>query len=218
MTLSFDALQVLKQLGKVCITPSGLRRHGFGRSTALPFMPIAALWATTTAWWPRPLHTHASSQGLCSASRALARPTNCLPRGWAQAPRLACTAVLCAAAQGAGAQTAGARDLWFTLHGDPQEPHKNLIEVRPEPVGIDQRVMLDLRVSRDQMRTSFRGQKYRSYYAKAVVNCSNAKAWYLWLSYYAQPRWAGTWWAGKSTPKARPPFCSRMCQASPTCA
>lgn len=82
-------------------------------------------------------------------------------------------------------------DLWLTLHGDPQEPDKNLIEVRPEPIGLDQRVVLDLRVSRDQVRTSFRGLKYRSYYAKAVINCTSQTAWYLWLQYHAQPGWAG---------------------------
>lgn len=102
-----------------------------------------------------------------------------------------CAVWLCVAALGGVAPSDSSSDLWFTLSGDPQEIGKNLVEVRPEPVGLDQRVMLDLRVSRDQVRTSFRGQKYRSYYAKAVINCSSQKAWYLWLSYYAQPQWKG---------------------------
>lgn len=89
------------------------------------------------------------------------------------------------------AQPAKDADLWLTVHGDPNDRASNLVEVRPEPTGLDQRVVLDLRVSRDRERTSFRGQKYRSYYAKAVVNCSTQKAWYLWLSYYAEPSWSG---------------------------
>ncbi len=89
------------------------------------------------------------------------------------------------------AQSSNAADLWLTLHGDPNDRANDLVEVRPEPTGLDQRVVLDLRVSRDRMRTSFRGQKYRSYYAKAVVNCSTQKAWYLWLNYYGEPVWAG---------------------------
>lgn len=89
------------------------------------------------------------------------------------------------------AQPAKDPDLWLTVHGDPNDRAGNLVEVRPEPTGLDQRVVLDLRVSRDRVRTSFRGQKYRSYYAKAVVNCSTQKAWYLWLSYYGEPSWAG---------------------------
>ena len=100
-----------------------------------------------------------------------------------------CAVVLCVAAAAGGQQAAG--DGWFTLTGDRAETRKNLIEILPEPLGVDQRVLLDLRVSRDQERTSFRGQKYRSYYAKVVVDCTARRAWYLHLSYYAQPTWAG---------------------------
>ena len=98
---------------------------------------------------------------------------------------------LAAASSPVNAQSANDPDLWLTLHGDPNDPTTDLVEVRPEPTGLDQRVVLDLRVSRDRGRTSFRGQKYRSYYAKAVVNCSTRKAWYLWLSYFAEPSWSG---------------------------
>ena len=100
-----------------------------------------------------------------------------------------CAVVLCVAAAAGGQQATA--DGWFTLTGDRDETRKNLIEILPEPIGVDQRVLLDLRVSRDRERTSFRGQKYRSYYAKAVVDCTARRAWYLQLSYYAQPRWAG---------------------------
>ena len=80
---------------------------------------------------------------------------------------------------------------WFTLLDEADQTPGNVIQVRPEPVSIDDRVMLQLRVSRDAQRTSFRGQIYRSYEAKVVINCSSQKAWYLWLSYYPTPRWAG---------------------------
>ena len=111
-----------------------------------------------------------------------------------RAATVACiaTIALSAAAMAAEAtQPPTAGDVWLTLHGDRQEPNKNLIEVRPEPVGQDQRVVMDVRVSRAQERTSFRGQKYRSYYARAVINCDTHKAWYRWLNYHAQPQWAG---------------------------
>ena len=88
-----------------------------------------------------------------------------------------CAVVLCVAAAAGGQQAAA--DGWFTLTGDRAETSKNLIEILPEPIGVDQRVLLDLRVSRDRERTSFRGQKYRSYYAKAVVDCTARRAWYL---------------------------------------
>lgn len=51
--------------------------------------------------------------------------------------------------------------------------------------------MLDLRVSRNEIRTSFKGLKYRSYYAKVIVNCESRNAWYLWLSYFDLPLWKG---------------------------
>lgn len=88
-------------------------------------------------------------------------------------------------------QTESAADLWLTLYGDPQDERKNLVQVRPEPTGFDQGVLLELRVSRDRPRTSFKGQRYRSYYAKAIVNCSSNRAWYLRLNYYAAPLWTG---------------------------
>lgn len=100
-----------------------------------------------------------------------------------------CAVVVCIAAAAGGQQVA--TDGWFTLTGDPREAGKNLIQILPEPIGIDQKVMLDLRVSRDQQRTSFGGHKYRSYYAKAVVDCPAKRAWYLRLVYYAQPSWGG---------------------------
>lgn len=100
-----------------------------------------------------------------------------------------CAVVLCVAAAAGGQQVA--TDGWFTLAGDRLEPSKNLIEILPEPIGMDQRVLLDLRVSRDRERTSFGGRKYRSYYAKVVVDCPARRAWYLRLSYYAQPIWTG---------------------------
>ena len=100
-----------------------------------------------------------------------------------------CAVVVCVAAAAGAPQVA--TDGWFTLTGDRQDTSKNLIEILPEPIGIDQRVLLDLRVSRDQQRTSFRGQKYRSYYAKVVVDCPAQRAWYSRLSYYAQPIWTG---------------------------
>ena len=99
-----------------------------------------------------------------------------------------CATLLCLAA---ASPAAPAGEVWFTLHGDPGELGGNLIQVRPEPVGVDQRVLLDLRVSRDRTRTSFNGQRYRSYYAKVAVHCATRTAWYLALSYYGLPHWQG---------------------------
>ena len=100
-----------------------------------------------------------------------------------------CAVVVCIAS--ASAAGVPAPDSWLTLTGDPQESRRNLVEILADPIGLDQRVALRLRVSRDRERTSWRGQKYRSYYGKVVVNCDEKRAWYLDLSYYAQPLWGG---------------------------
>lgn len=86
---------------------------------------------------------------------------------------------------------AASAEPWFTVLGDPAEKNGELIEVLPAPTSLGERVLLDLRVSRSHQRTSFRGQKYRSYEAKISVDCTAQKAWYLWLSYHAEPQWQG---------------------------
>ncbi|MFY3386701.1 surface-adhesin E family protein [Paracidovorax sp. MALMAid1276] len=93
--------------------------------------------------------------------------------------------------QTASVQVAAPPPQWFTLTGDRDDTRQNLIEILPLPVEVGERVLLDLRVSRDQMRTSFLGKKYRSYYAKVVVDCATRRAWYLELTYFALPLWVG---------------------------
>jgi hypothetical protein len=104
---------------------------------------------------------------------------------------MVCSLVFCAALLASTGGTVDQADPWFTLVGDRLEPQGDLIEVRPEPTNLGERVLLDLRVSRSHVRSSFKGQKYRSYYAKVVVNCTARQAWYLSLSYHAQPQWQG---------------------------
>ncbi len=89
------------------------------------------------------------------------------------------------------APVAASAEPWFAVLGDPSEKNGELIEVLPAPTPLGERVLLDLRVSRSHQRTSFRGQKYRSYVAKVSVDCTAQKAWYLWLSYHAGPQWQG---------------------------
>ena len=119
------------------------------------------------------------------------RPSASPPKVASRTAAAAALALWCASAGAVPAQPPATGEMWFTLHGDRDEPGANLIEVRPEPVGKDRRVMMDVRVSRGEERTSFRGQKYRSYYARATINCDTRKAWYLWLDYHTQPRWTG---------------------------
>lgn len=104
---------------------------------------------------------------------------------------MVCATVFCVVALAGPGTGIAPEPPWFTLADEPGISTGNVVQVRPEPISMDDRVMLQLRVSRDTLRTSFRGQKYRSYDAQVVINCNSRKAWYLWLSYYAEPRWSG---------------------------
>lgn len=104
---------------------------------------------------------------------------------------MVCATVLCAISLAAAAPSAAVETPWFTLMEEPGVTAGNVIQVRPEPLNMDSRVLMQLRVSRNKVRTSFKGHPYRSYDAKVMINCTNQTAWYLWLAYYAQPNWTG---------------------------
>lgn len=100
--------------------------------------------------------------------------------------RLICTALL-ACVPGAFAET-----LWFTVLGDPADPHVNTIQVDPTPVLVeDQLRTMNVRVSRSAQRTSWEGVKYRSYESRVVFDCTNNTARYTMLSFYLLPLWRG---------------------------
>lgn len=100
--------------------------------------------------------------------------------------RLAATAcALTFAAHGAWAQD------WLTVQGFPETPQDDLVEVNPARQDEGQQVTVLLRVSRKEMRTSFKGHRYRSYLGKAVIDCTVQQGWYLVNRYYQQPLWAG---------------------------
>lgn len=80
----------------------------------------------------------------------------------------------------------------FSIHfHSHQLPPHQAIAFEDEAAWLILGVILEMRVSRSETRTSFRGLKYRSYYAKVVVNCQSQNAWYLWLSYFGIPLWKG---------------------------
>ena len=81
---------------------------------------------------------------------------------------------------------------WFTIHGDPDNPLVNTIQVNPVPVSIEgeQRTM-KVRVSRSQPRRNWDGLPYRSYESVVLFNCVTNTARYLSADFYPQPGWKG---------------------------
>ncbi|RYE42422.1 MAG: hypothetical protein EOP24_32750 [Hyphomicrobiales bacterium] len=82
-------------------------------------------------------------------------------------------------------------DDWLTVHGFRDAPEDDLAEVNPTPQDEGRQLTVLLRVSRKEMRTSFKGNRYRSYLGKAAIDCSTQTGWYLSNRYYQQPLWKG---------------------------
>lgn len=82
-------------------------------------------------------------------------------------------------------------DEWLTVHGFRNLPEDDLVEVDPTPVDMHGQQVVLLRVSRKEVRTSFRGQRYRSYVGTAAIDCAERRGWYLTNRYYLQPAWTG---------------------------
>lgn len=90
-------------------------------------------------------------------------------------------------AQGAAA----AQDEWLTIHGFPDQPQGDLIQVSPTPVPWQDRFTIDIRASRSTLRDGYHQFPYRSFKAVAVIDCSSRKGWYLTIQYFTQPMWQG---------------------------
>lgn len=103
---------------------------------------------------------------------------------------IACVSLLCAGAAWS--------DEWFTVHGYPNQPEDDLVEVNPSAVDMSGQQVVSLRVSRKNVRTSFQGHRYRSYFGTAVIDCTARRGWYLANRYYLQPMWGGPMTAEES--------------------
>ncbi|WP_415267972.1 surface-adhesin E family protein [Acidovorax sacchari] len=80
---------------------------------------------------------------------------------------------------------------WLTIHGFPEVPDGDLVQINPTAQHWQDQVAVDLRVSRSGMRINYRNVPYRSYQGMAVFDCVRRKGWYLSLQYYQEPLWRG---------------------------
>lgn len=122
---------------------------------------------------------------LCMALLTAALPASA---GFVQ-PAPAQPSPAASAAQLAG----GARrnEEWLTIHGFPEVPDGDLVQINPTAQPWQDQVAVDLRVSRSAMRMNYRNVPYRSYQGMAVFDCVRRKGWYLSLQYYQEPLWRG---------------------------
>ncbi|PVY66373.1 hypothetical protein C8E08_3780 [Paracidovorax citrulli] len=122
---------------------------------------------------------------LCMALLTAALPSSADPVQSAPAkPSLAASAA-------ASPDVARRTGEWLTIHGFPEVPNGDLVQIDPTAQQWQDQIAVDLRVSRSSMRMNHRKLSYRSYQGMAVFDCVRRKGWYLSLQYYQEPLWRG---------------------------
>ena len=88
--------------------------------------------------------------------------------------------------------SASARAEWLTLAGSPGDAASNYVQVDPTRIEIDgSRRGVTLRMNLAQDRTSKDGIQFRSFEARANVDCEARTARYASASYFGQPNFVG---------------------------
>lgn len=87
---------------------------------------------------------------------------------------------------------AQAQDTWFTVIGDRADFSVDTVEVNPAPISSsgDNRLM-NVRVSRREVRKSWDGVTYRSYQSVVKFNCAQNTAQFQQIRYFMLPAWKG---------------------------
>jgi hypothetical protein len=87
---------------------------------------------------------------------------------------------------------ASARAEWLTLTGSPGDAANSYVQVDPTSVEVDgSRRAVTLRMSLAQDRTSKDGIQFRSFQARASVDCEARTARYASTTYFGQPNFVG---------------------------
>lgn len=83
------------------------------------------------------------------------------------------------------------KEEWLTIHGFPELGESDLVQINPTVLPWQEKVAVEVRVSRSAMRTNQRNVAYQSYEGMAVFDCVQRKGSYLSLRYYQEPNWRG---------------------------
>ena len=86
-----------------------------------------------------------------------------------------------------------ARAEWFTLAGTPGDDNSDYIQIDPTSIQSDGvKRTLDLRVSRNAVRTSTDGIQFRSFEGAAEVDCSSKTARFTRSTFFPEPHFTGS--------------------------
>lgn len=83
------------------------------------------------------------------------------------------------------------KEEWLTIHGFPELGESDLVQINPTVMPWQEKVAVEVRVSRSSLRTNQRNVSYQSYEGMAVFDCVQRKGSYLSLRYYQEPNWRG---------------------------
>ncbi|MGJ7504694.1 surface-adhesin E family protein [Variovorax sp. ZT5P49] len=88
--------------------------------------------------------------------------------------------------------SAGVRAEWFTLSGTPGDATSSYVQVEPTSVEVDgSNRLVSLRMSLPEDRTGRDGIKFRSFQARAKVDCEARSARYVSATYFGHPDFVG---------------------------
>jgi hypothetical protein len=86
----------------------------------------------------------------------------------------------------------GVRAEWFTLSGTPGDATSSYVQVEPTSVEVDgSNRLVSLRMSLPEDRTGRDGIRFRSFQARAKVDCEARSARYLNATYFGHPDFVG---------------------------
>jgi hypothetical protein len=86
----------------------------------------------------------------------------------------------------------GVRAEWFTLSGTPGDATSSYVQVEPTSVEVDgSNRLVSLRMSLPEDRTGRDGIRFRSFQARARVDCEARSARYLNATYFGHPDFVG---------------------------
>ncbi|SDX37590.1 hypothetical protein SAMN05518669_104337 [Variovorax sp. YR634] len=86
----------------------------------------------------------------------------------------------------------GVRAEWFTLSGTPGDATSGYVQVEPTSVEVDgSNRLVSLRMSLPEDRTGRDGIRFRSFQARAKVDCEARSARYVSATYFGHPDFVG---------------------------
>ena len=105
---------------------------------------------------------------------------------------------------------------WFTIVGDPRDPHADTIQMDPVARKAEGALrVMGLRVSRSMVRTSSGGASFRSYEGTVEFDCDKLSARFVRSQFYDEPLWKSPGALVDFPPSSDRPMAFRLFEPNP---